>query len=357
MKNNIHVLVVDDSAVVRQGFKNLLKGQSDISVSVTGNPLLAIESISRKRPNVIVLDLEMTPMSGLEFLKKLMASDPIPVIICSMYCGPGSEAAIQALEYGALELMTKPKVGVGSFLSESSERLIACIRSAAHANVKKNIYPADQEMEKNLFSQKQIPQKSFFKNGKPGSLICIGASTGGPQALERILRDLPENSPPILIVQHMPEMVIPSFAQRLNSQSKVTVKVAENGEILKSGVAYISPGNFHMTLQRESRDVFIHLNQEAAVFWQRPSVDVLFKSVAATIGKKAIGVLLTGMGRDGAAGLLAMKNTGSKTLVQNEKTCVVFGMPREAIEIGAAGMVLSLQNMAHEILLAADLTE
>lgn len=342
----IKVLVVDDSAVVRQVLATILSHESDMSVMVAADPLIALQKISRVRPDVIVLDLEMPRMDGLTFLRKIMAEDPIPTIICSGVAARGTLAALRALDDGAVGIVTKPKLGVRSFLYESGVVLTDIVRSAARARIHRR-FPSTM-----LAARKAAPAKSRLDSSLNSStlIVAIGASTGGTEALAEILSALPSASPGIVIVQHMPEVFTAAFAQRLNRLCQIEVKEAEQGDRIEMGRALIAPGNRHMSVHRRGSQSFVEIGDGPLVSRHRPSVDVLFRSVARTQGANALGIILTGMGNDGAQGLLEMKKAGAETLAQDEASCVIFGMPKEAIACGAAGTILQLSKIPARIL-------
>ena len=354
-KENLNVLVVDDSAVVRELLNKILTRASGFSVSTAADPLIAMQKMWRARPDVIVLDLEMPRMDGMTFLRKIMREDPIPVVICSGNAGPGTKTAIRALEEGAIEIITKPQLGVRAFLEESATLIIDAIRGASEARIKTRkqshfegeiIFP-----EKKLSADVILPsaQKTVPKMSSE-MVVAIGASAGGTEALHLLLRGLPPDSPGIVVVQHMPEGFTAAFAQRLNEECPVSVKEAESGDRLESGRVLIAPGNRHTLVQRVGFSYFIEVRDGPLVSRHRPSVDVLFRSVAQSAGPNAIGVIMTGMGDDGAIGLLEMREAGAHTIAQDEASCVVFGMPKEAIALGGAKEVLPLSSIGRMIL-------
>lgn len=313
-----------------------------MDVAVAADPIIAIDKMKRRRPDVIVLDLEMPRMHGFDFLRKIMAEDPLPVVVCSALTGTGTEAAIRALEEGAVEVVTKPRLGVHEFLHESAVRLIDTVRGAAEARVPRR-RKIVREPSPRLSADAVLP-------ARPGqrvwtateTVIAVGASTGGTEALRVLLEALPLETPPIVIVQHMPEQFTTAFAQRLNQHCRLEVKEAADGDEVRAGRALIARGNLHLVLRRNRRVATL---DGPLVSRHRPSVDVLFRSVAQVAGPSAVGVLMTGMGDDGAAGLLEMKQCGATTIVQDEASCVVFGMPQAAIAVGAADVVASLAAM------------
>lgn len=344
----LNVLVVDDSAVVRQTMIALLSRAGGIRVETAADPLIAITKMRQARPDVILLDLEMPRMDGLTFLRKIMTEDPIPVVICSSLTGEGTDAALRAMEEGAVEVITKPKLGVKDFLSESARVLAETVRAAAQARLR----PAPF-----LSAQKRQTADAILPPGGKHPLVfttdkvvAIGASTGGTEALRECLEAMPPDAPGIVIVQHMPEGFTRAFADRLNRTCEIEVKEAADGDRVNPGRALIAPGNHHMLLTRNGAHYAVEIVGGPPVSRHRPSVDVLFRSAAKTAGPNAIGVILTGMGNDGAAGLLEMKEAGAATVAQDEATCVVFGMPKEAIARGAVDAVLPLPEISSYLL-------
>lgn len=338
----MHVLVVDDSAVVRQAIREILTRERDISVDVASDPLFAREKMKQHRPHVIVLDLEMPRMDGLTFLRQLNAGDPIPVVICSALAGNGTDTALRALEEGALEIVTKPKLGVRDFLAESSIAIIDAVRSAARA--RRRLRPA-------------APSRSGTPIGDAAPLrmttdriIAIGASTGGTEALTYFLQSMPAGAPAIVIVQHMPEVFTAAFAQRLNAVCAIEVKEAADGDRAMPGRALIAPGNRHMELTRSGVYYAVRITGGPLVSRHRPSVNVLFRSVARVAGVNAVGIIMTGMGDDGAEGMLEMRLAGATNIAQDEESSVVFGMPGEAIRRGAVDHVAPLARLPHLVL-------
>jgi two-component system, chemotaxis family, protein-glutamate methylesterase/glutaminase len=334
----IQVLVVDDSAVVRQVMQAVLSQESDMEVTVAADPIIALHKMKQVRPHVIILDLEMPQMDGLTFLRKVMAEDPIPTLICSSVAGRGTVAAIRALEEGAIGIVTKPKLGVGNFLHESAVMLIDTVRSAASARMRKRTSVASPQLRKLSGSKTNTASVS----SKEERIVAMGASTGGTEALAQILGALPTEAPGIVIVQHMPEQFTAAFAKWLDTNCAIHVKEAADGDRVKRGWAFVAPGNRHSTIRRASGHLTIQVSDGPLVSRHRPSVNALFRSVAQTAGDSALGVILTGMGDDGADGLLEMRAAGAFTIAQNEASCVVFGMPKEAIRRGAAHRVLAL---------------
>jgi two-component system chemotaxis response regulator CheB len=351
MHSRIQVLVVDDSAVVRQVTQALLSQEPDMVVTVAADPLIALDKMKHTRPHVILLDLEMPRMDGLTFLRKVMAEDPIPTLVCSSVAGRGTETAMRALGEGAVGIVSKPKVGVREFLNESAVMLVDMVRSAAQAKVRRRhggpVAPVPYP----------IKRKPVTGNGaRPGQravgdkIIFIGASTGGTEAVETILTAMPIDAPGIVVVQHMPELFTAAFASRLNDICQIEVKEAADGDLILPGRAFIAPGNRHTAIQRLRGNFAIEILDGPLVSRHRPSVNVLFHSAAANVGPNAVGVMLTGMGNDGSEGMLEMKRAGAVNIAQNEQTCVVFGMPKEAIAIGAVDYIVPLRQIAGQML-------
>lgn len=364
MSEKIRVLIVDDSAVVRQTLTSIFESDPEIEVIGTASdPYFAAKKIQHEVPDVITLDIEMPRMDGLTFLKKIMTQHPIPVVIISSLSAQGTETALRALEYGAVEIITKPQLDTKRFFEESKIRLCDVVKAASEAKLHDrktfrapvaNHHAAYQKVEPKLSADVMIPavapSKSAAMIKTTEIVIAVGASTGGTEALREFLEALPPDSPGIVIVQHMPEMFTRSFANRLNELCKISVKEAEDGDSVLRGQALIAPGNKHMLLKRSGAKYYVEVKDGPLVNRHRPSVDVLFRSTARYAGSNAIGLLMTGMGDDGARGLLEMKEAGAKTVAQDEKSCVVFGMPKEAIKINAASKVLPLDQMAAYIL-------
>jgi two-component system chemotaxis response regulator CheB len=336
----IRVLIVDDSALVRKVLTAELSKCLDIEVvGSAADPYVARDKIVRLRPDVITLDLEMPRMNGLALLAKLMKYYPLPVVVVSSLTPKNSEAAIKALELGAVEVICKP--GSASRTPEISRQLIHAIHAAASAQITRQQGTSEKSATRS--ATHPFPFRAVNK------VLAIGASTGGTQAIESILRDLPPTSPGTLIVQHMPEQFTTSFAKRLNQISQMEVREARESDPVGPGVALVAPGNRHMLLQQSGAGYLVRVKTGPAVNHHRPSVDVLFQSVARSAGSNAVGVLLTGMGADGAKGLLAMHEKGAYTLAQDEQTCVVFGMPREAVKLGAVDNVVPIQHIPEAI--------
>lgn len=352
MKEKIKVLIVDDSAVVRQTMTTILSSDKDIEViGSASDPFFAAKKISKEVPDVITLDVEMPRMDGLTFLRKIMHQHPIPVVIISSLTSKGTETGLKALEYGAVEIITKPQMNTKQFIEESRIKICDAVKAAALARLKrKNFTPQHIEVEPKYSADAVIPkstQQSMIKTTE--IVVAVGASTGGTDALRVFLEALPLDSPGIVIVQHMPENFTRSFANRLNELCKITVKEAENNDSVIRGRALIAPGNHHMLLKRSGAKYYVEIKDGPLVNRHRPSVDVLFRSTARYAGKNALGIIMTGMGDDGAKGLLEMKESGAKTIAQDEKSCVVFGMPHEAIKLNAADKILPLDSIAAQL--------
>jgi len=347
----IRVLVVDDSAAVRQTMKEVLESDPEIQVCATAcDPFVAAQRIKEEVPDVITLDVEMPRMDGLTFLEKLMAQHPIPVVICSSLTEAGSKTGMAALELGAVEIITKPKVGTPQFLHESAIRICDAVKSAAHARVRGRRNVAPQKIQPKLTADAVLakaPSNAMIQTTE--KVVAVGASTGGTEALREFLQALPPNSPGIVIVQHMPEKFTAQFAERLNGLCAITVKEAEDGDSVIPGQALIAPGNRHMLLKRSGARYHVEVRDGPLVSRHRPSVDVLFRSTARYAGANAVGVIMTGMGDDGARGMLEMKEAGAFNIAQDEESCVVFGMPQEAIKHGGVAQVLPLHLIAAEI--------
>lgn len=382
---NIKVLVIDDSTLVRQTLSTVLETDPQIKVIDTvPDPIVGVRSIQANRPDVIVCDIEMARMDGLTFLKKLNETiDPIPCVICSSLVGNNSPEAIKAYELGACEVILKPAVGTKKFLEESKIKLCDAVKSAfsctgkikrlipsqvsLHSTKKENPAVTKMSVHKNeaLSEKQKVPQiqpklsadvilekpnPSFAPSNVTEPVVIIGASTGGTEALREFLTSLPEDSPGIVIVQHMPEHFTKAFANRLNDLSKVSVQEAKNGDIVKAGSVLIAPGNFHILLKRNSTQYYVEIKDGPLVSRHRPSVDVLFRSAARYAGKNAIGVIMTGMGDDGSSGMKEMHDAGSYNFAQDEKSSIVWGMPGEAVKNGAVDKILPLSEIAQAVI-------
>jgi two-component system chemotaxis response regulator CheB len=353
MKAKVKVLIVDDSAVVRQTLSALLSSDPEIEVIATASdPFVAVERIRHEAPDVITLDIEMPRMDGLTFLHKLMAQHPLPVVICSSLADEGSESALKALEEGAVDIICKPRVGTKQFLEESRVHICDVVKAAGSARLRpRGGRPA--------MVQAKLTADAVLAPAAPGSramlqttelVVAIGASTGGTEALRVFLEALPADAPGMVIVQHMPERFTAAFARRLDGLCEVSVKEAASDDSVVRGRVLIAPGNRHMLLKRSGARYYVEVRDGPPVSRHRPSVDVLFRSVARYAGKNAIGVIMTGMGDDGARGMAEMKEAGAQTIAQDEETCVVFGMPNEAIKRGGVDQILPLERIAAEVL-------
>lgn len=344
----IKVLIVDDSALIRSVMKEIINSQPDMEVvGVAPDPIIARDMIKQTNPDVLTLDVEMPRMDGLDFLEKLMRLRPMPVVMVSSLTERGSEITLRALELGAIDFVTKPKLSIQSGMLEYTEMIADKIRAASKARIKARQIAAPDSHK--VAGSDALP---MIRNPLTSSekLIIIGASTGGTEAIKDFLMQMPSDCPGILITQHMPPGFTKSFAQRLDSLCKIDVKEAEGGERILPGHAYLAPGHSHLQLVRSGANYMTQLDQGPPVNRHRPSVDVLFHSAALHAGKNAVGVILTGMGKDGALGMLEMKNTGAYNFAQDEASCVVFGMPREAIAVGAAHEVGALNALPGMVL-------
>jgi len=351
MEKRIKVLVVDDSAIVRQTLTEILCSDPGIEViGAASDPFAAAKKIQEIIPDVITLDIEMPKMDGLTFLQKIMDQNPIPVVICSSLTASGSESAIKALEYGAVEIITKPKMGTKQFLEESKIHICDVVKAASQVNVRrKTVWQVKVQPKLSADAVIEKPtNKAMIETTE--KVVVVGASTGGTEALKVFLEMFPMDSPGIVIVQHMPEHFTTAFAKRLDGICRISVKEASDGDAVIRGRALIAPGNKHLLLKRSGARYFVEVKEGPLVSRHRPSVDVLFRSGARYAGKNAVGVIMTGMGDDGAKGMLELKESGAYNIAQDEKTCVVFGMPHEAIKLGAVDKALPLERIAGEVL-------
>ncbi len=348
-EKKIRVLIVDDSALVRQTLSQVLSTDPMIEVVATaGDPFVAAERIAEQLPDVITLDVEMPRMDGLTFLRKIMTQHPIPVVICSSLVGEGAQSTLKALEYGAVEIIAKPRLGSKQFIEESRVMLCEAVRAAAQARLRA---PGPSHVvEPKLTADAILSRSTGAMIETTEKVVVIGASTGGTEALRAVLEALPPDAPGIVIVQHMPEVFTRAFADRLDGLCRITVKEAERNDTVLRGRALIAPGNHHTLLKRSGARYFVDIKDGPLVSRHRPSVDVLFRSAARYAGANAVGVIMTGMGDDGASGMLEMKQAGAVTIAQDEATSVVFGMPNEAIKRGAADIILPLQRIAGSML-------
>lgn len=396
----IKVLIIDDSALVRQTITEVLSGEKDVKViGAAPDPIIGVRKIQTERPDVIILDIEMARMDGLTFLRKMNETiDPIPCVICSSLATKGSPESIKAIEYGAAAIVAKPLVRTRQFFQESKIMLIDAIKAAnaCQGKIKQLIPSAAKLHAKNLQQEKnhndaeeleelpeleeiteqkteerqpfrpiqpklsadvilEKPNPSLAPIDTTDTVVVVGASTGGTEALKDFLVMLPEDSPGIVIVQHMPEHFTASFAQRLDSLCRISVREAENGDIVQRGQALIAPGNHHLLLKREGKDYYVEVKDGPLVSRHRPSVDVLFRSAARYAGKNAIGIIMTGMGDDGAKGMKEMHDAGSFNIAQDEATCIVYGMPGEAEKAGAVDKIVPLPEIASTMLNSAKL--
>jgi len=352
---SIHVMVVDDSAVAREVMSRVLA--REFTVTTASDPIIAMDKIGHARPDVILLDLEMPRMHGLTFLRLIRQESNIPVVVCSSLAGRGTDMALRALEQGAVDVVAKPSVGVREFLLEAEILLVETIRGAAQSRGRETRI-AGKTLTFPVLPPPPSPppeRQRVAPAARPAadSLIALGASTGGTEALRLILERLPPDAPPVVVVQHMPELFTAAFARRLDECCQVSVKEAAQGDDLGPGRVLIAPGNRHLIVRRQGRHYFVELSDGPLVSRHRPSVDVLFRSVASAAGANAVGALLTGMGDDGAEGLLEMKRAGARTIAQDEATSVVFGMPKEAIARKAADQVAPLGRIPYLLLAGA----
>lgn len=346
--SKIKIIVVDDSALVRESFKELLSNNSQIELlEVFSNPLPALQFLENNQVDVIVTDIEMPNMDGLTFIKKVKEKKNIPFIVCSSYIDKFSENYFTALKLGAVEIIAKPKIANKAFYEESSTLIIDAIKAASIAKTKK--FSFNIEIAPKLSADVMIEKPSTSKIITTDKIIVIGSSTGGTDALEYIFSNLKPNVPGIVVTQHMPEQFTNSFAKRLNNLSKLEIKEAASDDVVKRGHVYIAKGNQHLLVKRNNTTYFLEVKDGPLVSRHRPSVDVLFRSAARAAAQNCIGILLTGMGDDGAQGLLELKNCGAFTIAQDENSCVVFGMPREAIRLGAHCKIYNLDEIIHFI--------
>jgi len=355
----VRVLIVDDSATVRQVLAEILSSDPEIEVlGIASDPFVAAARIRDEIPDVITLDVEMPRMDGITFLRKLMAQHPIPVVMCSSLVESGSTTLMQALEAGAVDIILKPKSGIGAHLAEAREHICSVVKGAAQARVgrRRDHAPvAASGPEKKLTADAMLPPAACGAMARTTeSIICMGASTGGTESLREVLEALPSDVPGIVIVQHMPEKFTASFAKRLDSLCAMEVKEAADGDVVLRGRVLIAPGNLHTMIERSGARYFVSVKEGPLVARHRPSVDVLFRSAARSVGANAVGVIMTGMGDDGARGMAEMKAAGAFTIAQDEATSIVFGMPKEAIARGGVNKIVALQHIAQEIRRAAN---
>jgi two-component system, chemotaxis family, protein-glutamate methylesterase/glutaminase len=345
----IRVLTVDDSALMRQVLATLLSKDPDIEViGAAPDPYIAREKIKALNPDVLTLDVEMPKMDGITFLEKLMRGHPMPVVMVSSLTEAGCQTTLRALELGAIDFITKPKIDLREGMEDIAQDLIAKVKAAAAANMNRPSGDKRAVSSAAVASSRPVRSQAMIKT--TDTIIAIGSSTGGTEAVKELLETLPPNTPPIVITQHMPERFTKTWADRLNSLCRIVVKEAQDGDSVLPGHALIAPGNYHMTLVRNGARYTVQINQDPPVNRHRPSVDVMFASVAQYAGANAVGVILTGMGNDGAKEMLTMKRAGAFTIAQDEASCVVFGMPKEAIKAGGVDKVLPLHEIAGAIL-------
>lgn len=349
----IKVLIVDDSAVVRKVLTEQLDGAAGIKVIDSArDPIFAMKKMAEQWPDVIILDIEMPRMDGITFLKKIMAERPTPVVICSTLTGKGAQVTMQAMAAGAVDIITKPKAGLKTFLEESRTLLIDAIKAAGQAKAGRLAArtAAAAKPVQSPVPDRVMPTRAKAMAETTDRVVAIGTSTGGTQALEAVLTQLPRTAPGIVVVQHMPEQFTAAFAARLDSICAVRVKEAESHDRVIPGQVLIAPGSSHMLLRRSGAQYRVQIKDGPLVSRHRPSVDVLFRSVANAAGANAIGIIMTGMGSDGARGLKEMHDAGARTYAQNEETCVVYGMPKEAVKLGSVDDILPLASIPKVIL-------
>ncbi len=352
--SRIKVMIVDDSAVVRQVLTATLSADAEIEVAgVASDPVFAMEKMAKLWPDVIVLDVEMPRMDGITFLRKIMAERPTPVVICSTLTEKGAETTMQALSAGAVSVVTKPKIGLKSYLQDASDNLVSTVKAAARANLRRVAASScPLTVAPKLTADAILPATATAMAQTTEAVVAIGTSTGGTQALEVVLTALPRVSPGIVIVQHMPEKFTEAFANRLNGICQIEVREAKNGDRVMPGLALIAPGGRHMMLKRSGAYYHVDVVDGPLVNRHRPSVDVLFRSASKCAGSNALGIIMTGMGDDGARGLKEMRDAGARTIAQDEATCVVYGMPKEAVKLGAVDRIMPLGDIPNAILAA-----
>jgi two-component system chemotaxis response regulator CheB len=348
MQSPVKVLIVDDSAIVRQALTQIFGMDPRFRVIGTASdPLFAISKIQIERPDVITLDIEMPKMDGLSFLKKIMSQNPIPTVIISSFAPKDSSLAIKAYELGAIDVLLKPDLSRPENITASMQKICDTVMAAAMARTARKTFGNDNSISPKYNADAVIPKATANSSGiRSAYVVAVGASTGGTEAIRIFLEALHISCPGIVIVQHMPEVFTRSFADRLNQLCRIDVKEAENNDIVRPGRALIAPGNKHMVIKSVGDQNIVRLLDGPPVNRHKPAVDVLFRSVAQIAGPKGIGILMTGMGDDGAVGLLEMKESGAFTIAQDERSCIVFGMPKEAIKLGAAKEILPLEKIA-----------
>jgi two-component system chemotaxis response regulator CheB len=346
---SVKVFVVDDSAVVRQALAHMLSGNAEVElIGSAPNPLLAMDMIRKNPPDVLLLDIEMPGMDGLTFLRQIMSTKPIPTVICSTLSTEGSKVALEALASGAVAVLAKPKLGLKQFLDDSRREMVQTLKTAAKSKPRGRS-PTLESAASQIASKKPslVGSVHAFAMNKP---VVIGSSTGGTQALELVLTNLPADAPGIAITQHMPEKFTAMYAKRLDGICAMNVREARDGDRLERGVVLIAPGGLHMQLRKNAGQYFVHVVDGPPVNRHKPSVDVLFRSASECGGRDVLGIILTGMGDDGARGMKVLHDGGARTIAQNEETCVVFGMPKEAIKLQAVDDILPLEQVAKAIL-------
>ncbi len=350
MEKKIKVLIVDDSSVVRQTLSAIIESDPELTVMATaGDPYIAASKMKTETPDVITLDVEMPRMDGLTFLQKIMSQHPIPVIMCSSLTESGCQTAMKALEYGAVDIITKPQLGVKQFLEEFSVTICDSIKAAAMSKLRNRKFPT-KPVQKKLSADAVIEKpngKAMIKTTE--KIIIVGASTGGTEALREFLEALPIDAPGVVIVQHMPEKFTASFAQRLNETCAINVKEAADNDTVIQGRALIAPGGLHTLIKRSGARYYVEVKNGPLVSRHRPSVDVLFRSAARYVGRNAIGIIMTGMGDDGAHGMKEMKEAGAYNIAQDEASCVVYGMPKEAVKLGGVDIIMPLDLIAPKV--------
>ncbi|MFM2484611.1 protein-glutamate methylesterase/protein-glutamine glutaminase [Celerinatantimonas yamalensis] len=349
----IEVMIVDDSAVVRQTLAEIINSESDMRVQATaGDPYIAADKLRQRLPDVMILDVEMPRMDGLTFLRKLMSQYPLPVVVCSSLVGERSDTHMKALELGAVEIIQKPALGTRDFLREARVTITDAVRAAASAKVAKILKPTVPTKKLSADAVLSRPSGSAMSE-TTDKVIVIGASTGGTEAIRQVLEAMPGNCPPIAVVQHMPEGFTRSFSQRLDNLCRIKVKEAEDGDTLLRGYALIAPGNHHLLVKRSGARYYVEVKDGPLVSRHRPSVDVLFRSAAKYAGSNAVAAILTGMGDDGASGMKELRDAGAYTIGQDEASCIVYGMPKEAFLRGGVCQQLPLQHIAATLLKSA----
>ena len=348
----IKVMIVDDSAVIRRVLTDIINKDPSLELMVAvADPIFAMKRLKKGWPDVMILDVEMPRMDGITFLKKIMTEHPIPVVICSTLTDKGAETTMQAMSSGAVDIVTKPKLGAKSFFQEEERMFLDVIKSAARANVGKlrSTPPVRMPSSEKLSADAMLSPVTTSMSETTERVVAIGTSTGGTQALERVLIQLPRTCLGILVVQHMPEKFTAAFAARLNSVCEVSVIEASNGDRVLPGQALIAPGGQHMLLRRSGAKYYVEVKDGPLVSRHKPSVDVLFRSVAKSAGRNALGIIMTGMGDDGAHGMKEMNDVGSKTIAQDEQSCVVYGMPKEAVKHGGVDIIIPLDEIPNQI--------